>query len=75
MAQRVLFGAFGLSSGTVPLPWPTNTPGPTLTDDLLPMMTLGLGDALDRVPSGQTMASPDNIPRRPSSQVTADPSR
>ena len=43
MAQRVLFGAFGLSSGTTPLPWPTNTPGPTVTDDLLPMTTLGCG--------------------------------
>jgi len=43
MAQRVLLGAFGSSSGT--LPWPTNTPGPTVSDDLLPMMRLGLGDA------------------------------
>jgi hypothetical protein len=75
MAQRALFGAFGSSSGTAPLPWPTNTPGPTVTDDLLPMMTLGWGDALDRVPSGQMMASPDSTPRRPSSQVTTGPSR
>ena len=37
-------GALGLSSGTTPLPWPTNTPCPTITDDLLPMMTLGCGD-------------------------------
>jgi hypothetical protein len=30
-----------------------------MTDDLLPMMTLGCGDArLDRVPSGQIIASP-----------------
>src|ERR1700677_3844897 len=43
MAQRVVFGAFGLSSGTAPLPWPTNTLGPTVTDDLLPMTTLGCG--------------------------------
>jgi hypothetical protein len=75
MAQRVLFGAFGSSSGTTPLPWPTNTPAPTLTDDLLPMMTLGCGERLDRVPSGQMMASPDSKPRRPSSQVTSAPSR
>jgi hypothetical protein len=27
--QRALFGALGLSSGTTPLPLPTNTPGPT----------------------------------------------
>src|ERR1700691_2568367 len=75
MAQRVLFGAFGLSSGTTPLPWPTNTPGPTITDDLLPIMTLGCGDRLDRAPSGQMMASPDSKPRRPSSQLTLAPSR
>jgi hypothetical protein len=75
MAQRALFGAFGSSSGTAPLPRPTNTPGPTLTDDLSPMMTLGWGDALDRVPSGQMMASPESMPRRPSSQVTTSPSR
>src|SRR5229473_7898693 len=74
-AQRVLFGAFGSSSGTTPLPWPTNTPGPTLTDDLLPMMTLGYGDRLDRVPSGQMIVSPDSNPRLPSSQLTASPSR
>src|SRR5271169_4257628 len=74
MVQRVLFGAFGSSSGTDPLPRPTNTPGPTTTDDLLPMMTLGCGVELDRVPSGQMMASPDNMPRRPSSQVTTGPS-
>jgi len=30
-----------------------NTPGPTLTDDLMPMITLECGDRLDRVPSGQ----------------------
>src|SRR6202790_5129535 len=75
MAQRVLFGAFGSSSGIEPLPWPTNTPGSTFTDDLLPMMTLGCGNELDRVPSGQMMASPDSKPRRPSSQVTTGPSR
>src|ERR1700684_3020573 len=75
MAQRVLFGAFGLSSCTTPLPWPTNTPGPTVTDDLLPMMTLGCGDRLDRVPSGQTIASPDSTPWRPSSQLTLSPTR
>src|SRR5712671_4088547 len=74
-AQRVLFGAFGSSSGTTPLPWSTNTPGPTLTDDLLPIMTFGCGDKLDRVPSGQMIASPDSKPRRPSSQVTTGPSR
>jgi len=39
------------------------------------MMTLGCGDAFDRVPSGQMMASPDSMPRRPSSQVTTYPSR
>src|SRR5476649_412545 len=75
MAQRVLFGAFGLSSGTLPLPWPTNTPCPTITDDLLPMMTLGCGVRLDRVPSGQMIASPDSTPCRPSSQLTASPTR
>src|SRR5580704_8552684 len=74
MAQRVLFGAFGLSSGTTPLPWPTNTPWPTITDDLLPMTTLGCGVRLDRVPSGQMIASPDSTPRRPSSQLTTGPS-
>jgi len=31
MAQRVLFGAFGSSSGTTPLPWLPNTPDPTTT--------------------------------------------
>src|SRR5258708_18021722 len=76
MAQRVLFGAPGLSSGTTPLPWPTNTPCPTITDDLLPMMTLGCGEVrLDRVPSGQMIASPDSKPRRPSSQLTLAPLR
>src|ERR1700691_6271182 len=75
MAQRVLLGAFGLSSGTTPLPWPTNTPGPTITEDLLPMMTLGCGDRLDRVPSGQTIASAESKTRRPSSQLTLTPSR
>ena len=39
------------------LPWPTNTPAPALTDDLLPMMTLGCGDRLDRVPSGQMISA------------------
>jgi hypothetical protein len=43
MAQRILFGAFGLSSGATPLPWPTNPLGRTVTDDLLPMTTLGCG--------------------------------
>src|SRR5260370_20143934 len=75
MAQRVLFGAPGLSSGTTPLPWPTNTPCPTITDDLLPMMTLGCGEVrLDREPSGQMIALPDSKPRRPSSQLTLAPS-
>jgi hypothetical protein len=74
MAHRVLFGAFGSCSGTELFPWPTNTPGPTFTDDLLPTMTPGCGDEFDRVPSGQTMASPDSTPRRPSSQVTTGPS-
>src|SRR5882724_12615245 len=74
MAHRVLFGALGSSSGTTPLPLPTNTPCPTCTDDLLPMMTLGCGDALDRVPSAQMIASPDSRPRRPSSQLTTGPS-
>jgi len=71
-----LNGELGLSIGTSPLPLPTNTPGPTITDDLLPMMTLGFGDVrLDRVPSGQRIASPDSKPRRPSSQLTLAPSR
>jgi hypothetical protein len=76
MAQRVLFGAFGSSIGTWP-PWPspTKTPGPILTDDLLPMMTLGCGVELDRVPSGQRMALSCRMPRRPSSQVTSMPKR
>jgi hypothetical protein len=40
------------------------------------MMTLGCGEVrLDRVPSGQMIASPDSKPRRPSSQLTAGPSR
>src|SRR5262245_32101056 len=74
--QRALFGALGLSSGTTPLPDPTNTPLPTTTDCLLPMITLGCGDArLARVPSGQMMASPVQMPRRPSSQVTSVPWR
>src|SRR5579871_4245763 len=43
-----------------------------MTDERLPMTTLGCGEArLDFVPSGQMMASPVNIPRRPSSQVTS----
>src|SRR5207248_2735886 len=74
--QRALFGALGLSSGTTPLPWPTYTPGPTITDDLLPMMTLGCDEArLDREPSAQTIASPAKMPRRPSSQLTSVPWR
>jgi len=48
-AQRVLFGAFGSSSGTNPFALADEYTGPTLTDDLLPMMTLGWGDRLDRV--------------------------
>src|SRR5258708_22539673 len=59
----------------MPLPLPTNTPGPICTDDLLPMMTLGCGDELDRVPSGQRMLSPSRTPRRPSSQLTSLPWR
>src|SRR6185295_3597691 len=40
------------------------------------MMTLGCGEAsLDCEPSAQTMASPEKMPRRPSSQVTSDPCR
>ena len=40
------------------------------------MMTLGCGEVrLDRVPSGQMIASPDSKPRRPSSQLTLVPSR
>src|SRR6202035_1708987 len=39
------------------------------------MMTLGCGVRLDRVPSGQTIASPDNNPRRPSLHITTGPSR
>src|SRR5262249_34647025 len=40
------------------------------------MMTLGWGEArLARVPSGQMMASPVKMPRRPSSQVTSVPWR
>src|ERR1700752_4876955 len=74
--QRALLGALGLSSGTTPLPLPTNTPLPTTTDCLLPMMTLGGGEArVARVPSGQMMASPVKTPRRPSSQVTSVPWR
>src|SRR6202049_3112566 len=73
MSRRVLVGAFGSSSGITPSPWPTNTPAPTLTEDLLPMMTLGCGDRLDRVPSGQMMAPPESNPRRPSSQGTSAP--
>src|SRR6516165_4988249 len=50
------------------------TPWPTMTDDLLPTMTLGCGEArLDFVPSGQMMASPVKTPRLPSSQVTSLP--
>jgi hypothetical protein len=45
-----------------------------MTDDLLPTMTLGCGEAsFDRVPSAQTMVSPAKIPRRPSSQLTSTP--
>jgi hypothetical protein len=39
------------------------------------MMTLGCGVKLDLVPSGQTIASPDNMPWRPSSQGTASPAQ
>jgi hypothetical protein len=39
------------------------------------MMTLGCGGRLDRVPSGQMIASSDSNPRLPSSQLTASPSR
>ena len=67
MAQRVLFGAFGSSSGTTPLPWLPNTPDPTCTDDLLPVITLGCGEELDRVRSDQMIASSESSPRRPSS--------
>src|SRR5215510_2259833 len=76
MAQRVLFGAFGSSSGMLPLPVPTNTPGPTWIDDLLPMMTLGCGVAeCERVPSVQMIEVSARTPWRPSSQVTMLPSR
>src|SRR5882757_4728307 len=72
--QRALRGSLGFSIGTTPLPLPTNTPCPTTTDDLLPMMTLGCGEArLDRVPSAQMMASPAKMPRLPSSQLTSTP--
>src|SRR5918996_4879389 len=74
--QRALFGALGFSIGTMPppLPEPANTPGSMTTDDLLPMMTLGCGEAsLDREPSAHTMASPAKMPRRPSSQLTSTP--
>ena len=71
-----LSGALGFSSGTTPLPWPTNTPCPTITDDLLPMITLGCGEVrLDRVPSAQMIVSPESMPRRPSSQLTSTPCR
>ena len=60
----------------MPLPEPTNTPCPTTTDGLLPMITLGCGEArLARVPSGQMIASPVKTPRLPSSQVTSVPWR
>src|SRR5215216_4192661 len=74
--QRALFGALGFSIGTIPLPLPlpANTPGPITTDDLLPMMTLGCGEASrDFEPSAHTMASPAKMPRRPSSQLTSTP--
>src|SRR5215216_2412291 len=74
--QRALLGALGFSIGTIPLPLPepANTPGPITTDDLLPMMTLGCGEAsLDFEPSAHTMASPAKMPRRPSSQLTSTP--
>src|ERR1700736_2703375 len=65
MGQRALSGAPGFSSGTEPLPWPTNTPWPTMTDDLLPMMTLGCGEVrLERVPSAQTLAFPGIVKYR-----------
>jgi hypothetical protein len=75
MGQRALRGALGFSMGTTPLPWPTNTPWPTMTDDLLPMVTLGCGDVrLAREPSAQMIASPpDKIPRQLSSQLTPSP--
>src|ERR1700733_12730487 len=65
MAQRVVFGAFGLSSGTAPLPWPTNTLGPTVTDDLLPMTTLGCGVFRCCQSSPSTGFSVQCITRRP----------
>ncbi len=59
-----------------PCPCRRTRPGPTTTDDLLPMMTLGCGEArLDRVPSAQTIASPERMPRLPSSQLTSTPCR
>src|SRR5579859_4759179 len=78
MAQRVLFGALGSSSGTeLPLlPEPTNTPWPTWIDCLLPMITLGCSvTELERVPSCQMIAVPVQTPRRPSSHMTSVPSR
>src|SRR5882757_7533736 len=74
--QRALRGSLGFSIGTTPLPLPTKTPGPTTTDDLLPTMTLGCGEArLDRVPSAQMIASPARMPRLPSLQLTSTPWR
>src|SRR5882757_116979 len=74
--QRARRGSLGFSIGTTSLPLPTNTPGPTMTDDLLPMMTLGCGETrLDRVPSAQMIASPAKTPRRPSLQLTSTPWR
>src|SRR5262245_19351749 len=77
MAHCRLWGALGSSSCTLPLPegLPTNTPGPTFTEGLLPMITEGWGASDDFVPSGHTMASPVNVPARPSSHVTALPLR
>ena len=58
--HRALPGALGFSIGTTPLPLPANTPGPITTDDLLPMITLGCGEASrDVEPSAHTMASPE----------------
>ena len=71
-----LVGALGFSLAPRRFPLPTNTPGPMLTDGLWPMMTLGCGDdRLERVPSAQTIASPERMPRRPSLQLTSLPCR
>src|SRR6187551_59067 len=77
IGHRALPDALGFSIGTTPpLPFPANTPGPITTDDLLPMITLGCREASrDVEPSAHTMASPEWMPRRPSSQVTSLPCR